>query len=152
MKDDVNRDLVIVSERVFETDRATLFGAFADATLLARWWGPHDFTNRIDEFDFQTGGTWRITMTSSAGMDFANRWTFEDIRPGERIRAFHHEPMHAFGLDMHYADCDGGTRLTWHMSFEDTEQNRDIEKFLAAANQQNFDRLEDLLAEIEALR
>lgn len=148
MATDPQRTLIITSERTFAADRATLFRAFSDPAMLEKWWGPHDFANRIVEFDFRNGGVFRIIMTASNNTDFDNRWTFEDIRPGERIVAFHHEPMHAFGLDMHYEDVAGGTRLIWRMSFEDTRDNRDIEKFLAAANQQNFDRLETLIADL----
>ena len=145
MNDDVNRSLVIENERVFATDRATLFRAFSDKTLLEKWWGPHGFTNRIEKFDFVDGGTWVIVMTSSSDTDFENHWTFDEILQDERITAFHHGPMHAFGLEIGYHDDDNGTRLTWRMSFEDTQDNRDIEKFLSAANEQNLDRLEALL-------
>jgi len=149
MADNPQSRLIITSERTFATDRATLFRAFSDPRLLEKWWGPHGFTNRIEEFDLRNGGTFRVVMTSSDNTDFANRWTFEDVRPGERIVAFHQEPVHAFGLDMAYSDAAGGTRLTWRMSFEDTQENRDIEKFLAAANEQNFDRLEALLDDLK---
>ncbi len=150
MTDDVDRSLIIENERVFATDRATLFRAFSDPAVLETWWGPHGFTNRIARFEFETGGTWVIVMTSSDGTDFENHWTFADIRPDERITAFHHGPMHAFGLEIGYRDAEGGTLVTWRMSFEDTEANREIEKFLAAANEQNFDRLDAVLSGIGA--
>eukprot|EP01035_Chromulina_nebulosa_P013899 gene13899-18409_t len=126
--------LQITSERVFALPRETLFDAFADPAKLALWWGPHDFTNRIDRFDFVPGGTWLITMTSFDGTDFDNRWTFLEIDPPCRIHALHHEPMHVFTLDMRFDEADGGTRLTWQMEFDDTPENRDIEPFIAAAN------------------
>jgi hypothetical protein len=63
--------------------------------------------------------------------------------------AFHHGPMHAFGLEIGFHDADADTRLSWRMSFEDTEENREIEKFLAAANEQNFDRLEAALSDMK---
>lgn len=148
MSEDVSRSLIIDNERVFAIDRATLFNAFSDPDVLARWWGPHGFTNRIAKFEFENGGTWTIVMTSSSDTDFENHWTFEDIRRNERIVAFHHGPMHAFGLEIGYHDAEGGTCLTWRMSFEDTEDNRHIEKFLAAANEQNLDRLEAIVAEM----
>jgi uncharacterized protein YndB with AHSA1/START domain len=148
MADEPNRSLIISNERVFMADRATLFRAFADPDLLASWWGPHGFTNRIERFEFENGGTWVIVMTSSSGIDFSNHWTFEDIRADERIIAFHHGPMHAFGLEIGFHEADAGTRLTWRMSFEDTQGNRDIEKFLLAANEQNLDRLEVLLSDM----
>lgn len=147
MTDDVTHSLIIENERSFATDRATLFAAFSDPARLEKWWGPHGFTNRIEKFDFVNGGTWIVVMASSAGTDFENHWTFEDIRPDERIVVFHHSPMHAFGLEIGFYDTDVGTRLTWRMSFEDTEDNREIEKFLSAANEQNFDRLQAHLSE-----
>ncbi|SFB47808.1 Uncharacterized conserved protein YndB, AHSA1/START domain [Rhizobium sp. NFR07] len=146
---DGNRSLIIENERVFAADCSALFKAFSDPDVLAKWWGPHGFTNRIEKFEFENGGTWMIVMTSSSDTDFENHWTFEDIRPDERIVAFHHGPMHAFGLEIGFHEADADTRLTWRMSFEDTEENRQIEKLLRAANEQNFDRLEAVLSDLE---
>ena len=84
-------------------------------------------------------------MTSSNGTEFDNRWTFEDVSHGASIRAFHHEPVHAFSLDMTFAEENGGARLTWRMLFDRTEENLELERFLHAANEQNFDRLEAVL-------
>lgn len=149
MSDDVNRALVIENERLFATDRATLFRMFSEPDLLERWWGPHGFTNRVEKFDFRNGGSWKIVMTSSSDTDFENHWTFEDIIPDEKIAAFHHGPIHAFALEISYREVPAGTLMTWQMRFEDTEDNRNIEKFLAAANEQNFDRLEILLSDMQ---
>ena len=138
--------LHIVSERDFNASAETLFSAFSDPQRLAVWWGPHGFTNRITEFDFSPGGTWAVTMTSSDGTDFDNRWTFQAIEPARRILALHHEPMHVFTLEITFDEQPQGTRLVWHMQFDDTPENREIERLIAAANQQNFDRLQ---AELE---
>lgn len=138
--------LEILNERIFTAPRAAVFDAFADPAKLAIWWGPHGFTNRIDEFDFRVGGDWRVTMTSSDGTDFANRWTFHEIEPARRVVALHHEPMHVFTLEMTFAEDASGTRLTWRMLFEPTDENRELQKFIRAANEQNFDRLEQVLA------
>jgi uncharacterized protein YndB with AHSA1/START domain len=73
---DVNRSLIIENERMFAADRPTLFKAFSDPDVLAKWWGPHGFTNRIEKFEFTNGGTWMIVMTSSSDIDFENHWTF----------------------------------------------------------------------------
>ncbi|MBX9466777.1 MAG: SRPBCC domain-containing protein [Rhizobium sp.] len=134
--------LEIVSERHFDASAEALFAAFADPERLARWWGPHDFTNRITQFDFVPGGEWLITMTSFEGTDFDNRWTFQAVDVPKRILALHHEPMHVFTLEMTFEPVESGTRLVWRMQFDDTPENREIEHFIAAANQQNFDRLE----------
>lgn len=134
--------LHIINERFFDASPEAIFAAFADPTRLARWWGPHGFTNSIAHFDFQPGGDWLITMTSSDGTDFANRWTFQSIEAPTRILALHHEPMHVFTLEVTLEQEEAGTRLVWRMQFDDTPENRDIERFIAAANEQNFDRLQ----------
>ncbi|TPP11559.1 SRPBCC domain-containing protein [Rhizobium glycinendophyticum] len=137
--------LEIFNERRYPVAPAILFDAFADPDKLALWWGPHGFTNRIDAFDFQVGGDWRLTMTSSDGTDFANRWTFQEIERPVRIVALHHEPMHVFTLEMTFEPADAGTSLRWRMLFEPTDENRQLQKFIRAANEQNLDRLEHLL-------
>lgn len=137
--------LEILNDRLFPVDAPTLFDAFADPDKLKDWWGPHDFTNRIDEFDFREGGSWRITMTASNGTDFDNHSTFQEIVPHSRIVFLHHEPMHVFTMEMTFSAEAGGTRLTWRMLFEPTEENRELQKFIRAANEQNFDRLEQVL-------
>lgn len=133
--------LHIVTERVFNAPAETLFAAFANPATLARWWGPQGFTNDITHFDFQPGGDWLVTMTNSDGADFFNRWTFQAIEPPSRILALHHEPMHMFTLEVTLTTQREGTRMTWHMQFDDTPENREIERFIALANEQNFDRL-----------
>jgi uncharacterized protein YndB with AHSA1/START domain len=137
--------LEILNDRLFPVDAATLFGAFADPKKLALWWGPHGFTNRIDEFDLREGGSWRITMTASNGTDFDNHSTFREIIPGRRITFLHHLPMHVYTMEMTFTAEDGGTRLNWRMLFEPTEENLELQKFIRAANEQNFDRLEQVL-------
>jgi uncharacterized protein YndB with AHSA1/START domain len=135
----------ILNDRLFAVDPQTLFDAFADPQKLKQWWGPHGFTNRIDEFDFREGGSWRITMTASNGTDFDNHSTFREIVPARRIAFLHHEPMHIYTMEMTFSPESGGTRLHWRMLFEPTEENRELEKFITAANEQNFDRLEQVL-------
>lgn len=135
----------ILNDRLFPVSRTILFGAFADPEQLAKWWGPEGFTNLITAFDLKPGGSWLVTMKADNGTDFHNRWTFENVVIGETIRMTHHEPVHVFTLEMRFTDEDRGSRLSWRMLFDRTEENQTMEKFLHAANEQNFDRLERLL-------
>lgn len=145
----MNDVVEIVNERIFAVDRATLFDAFADPAKLARWWGPHGFSNRIDEFDFKPGGSWRITMTASDGTDFDNHSTFRAVVAPERIVFVHHLPMHVYEMEMTFSLAQDGTRLHWRMLFEPNEENRRLKTFIKAANEQNFDRLAAVLAQSE---
>ena len=142
-------DHQLVISRLIDAPRNKVFRAWTESEAISRWWGPHGFTNRIDEFDFRVGGDWRVTMTASDGTDFANRWTFHEIEPARRLVAHHHEPMHVFTLEMTFEEAEQGTRLTWRMLFEPTDENRELQKFIHAANEQNFERLEQVLLEAE---
>lgn len=141
----MSEKLEILNTRLFAASRRAVFDAFAEPDQLKHWWGPHGFTNTVPEFDFRPGGKWRIVMTASNGTDFDNHATFEEIVVPERISYVHHLPMHVFTMTMTFDEEADGTRLTWRMLFEPTEENLQLEKFLAAANEQNFDRLEDHL-------
>ena len=142
----------IFNSRLFPVDRATLFDAFADPQKLALWWGPEGFVNTVSTFDLTPGGAWLITMTADNGTGFHNRWTFEDVVAGELVKMTHHEPVHVFTLEMRFADDDQGARLSWRMRFARTDENEAMEKFLHAANEQNFDRLERLLEQVGGSR
>ena len=135
----------IVSERIFPVDVKTLFSAFAEPEKLCDWWGPHGFTNRIEAFDLRPGGEWRITMIASNGTGFDNRSTFEVVEPCERIVFVHHEPIHIYRMEMTFLTEAKGARLTWRMSFDENEELSMLAKFIAAANEQNFDRLQAFL-------
>ena len=142
----------ILNDRLFPVDRTVLFDAFADPRKLAQWWGPEGFSNTITAFDLKPGGQWRITMTADNGADFHNIWTFEDVVENRMVRMTHHEPVHVFTLEMRFAAESNAARLSWRMLFDRTDQNEQMEKFLHAANEQNFNRLERLLEQADSSR
>jgi uncharacterized protein YndB with AHSA1/START domain len=50
-----------------DAPRHLVFKAWTDPAVLARWWGPHGFTNPVCELDVQTGGTLRIVTRGPDG-------------------------------------------------------------------------------------
>ncbi len=141
----MSEKIEILNERVFSVDRETLFRTFSEPRLLEQWWGPHGFSNTIGAFDFREGGIWQITMTASNGTDFHNVSTFREIDPPRRIVFEHHEPMHVYRMEIDFSEEGDDTRLNWRMLFEATEENLQLKKFISAANEQNFDRLEEIV-------
>ncbi|HEY0944296.1 MAG TPA: SRPBCC family protein [Opitutaceae bacterium] len=132
----------IFNTRVFDAPCPTVFNAFADPAQLARWWGPNGFTNTIKTFDLHPGGTWRLIMHGPNGADFENVSRFVEVVAPKKIVYDHLQPMHHFRMTMTYDEVAGGqTRLTWRMHFEKTAENEKLKDVLAAANEQNFDRL-----------
>ena len=136
----------LVSARTFPVPRERLFGAFEDPRRLARWWGPAGAVNEFREFDLRPGGRWRFTMRMPDGSAFPMEKTFVEVDPPRRVVVAHRQPGHDFDLAMDYEEVAGGTRLAWRMRFVVPEQLAPIRDLLAAANEQNFDRL---AAEVE---
>ncbi|MBL9188983.1 MAG: SRPBCC family protein [Opitutaceae bacterium] len=136
----------IVNTRLFAAPRARVFAAFADPAVLARWWGPEGFTNEFHEFDFRPGGAWRFTMRGPNGMTYAMDNRFTEILAPELIVVRHNQQGHGFSLAMTLIERAGGTQVTWRMLFDDPAEAARLRDFIAAANEQNFDRLEAVLA------
>jgi uncharacterized protein YndB with AHSA1/START domain/catechol 2,3-dioxygenase-like lactoylglutathione lyase family enzyme len=140
-------DAEIVSTRVFDAPREVVFRAFTDPTLLAQWWGPRGFTNTFHEFDPRPGGAWRFVMHGPDGTHYPMTKEFVEVVSPERIVLQHIQAMHMFRMAMVLADEAGGTRVTWRTRFESAEEAENVRGFWAVANEENFDRLQSLLAD-----
>lgn len=138
----------IVNTRVFPVSPARLYAAFGDPVQLARWWGPAGFTNIIQEFDFRAGGAWRITMRAPNGTEYPNESRFLAVAP-DQVVFEHTGPMHRYWMTMEFAPAGGGARLTWRMQFEQAAEHARLKDFIAAANEENFDRLAACLSAAE---
>lgn len=150
MSDPETHDREIVNTRVFAAPRDRLFEAFSDPQQLAQWWGPHGFTNTFEEFDFRPGGAWRFTMYAPTGEEYPNVSHFTEIVEPARVVFVHEEPVHRFQMTLLYEEEGNITRLTWRMLF-DTDEGEQMRRFITAANEENFDRLEAHLAKAPAL-
>ena len=141
--------LEIVSRRVPPFSRERLWDAFANPDHLARWWGPHGFTNTIDEFDLREGGTWRFTMHGPNGAHYPNEKKFLEVKPLSRVVFEHIGPMHRFLMTMIYTDLGKSSELNWQMVFDSPTDPANLKKFIEGANEENFDRLEEYLKNLQ---
>ena len=139
-------DREIVSTRVFHVQRERVFRAWTDPLQLARWWGPNGFTNTFEVFDPKPGGSWRFVMHGPDGTDYRNESRFIEVAEPERI-VFRHITGPLFKATATFADEGGGTRITWRMLFDTVEAYEKVKVYAVDANEENFDRLEALLAE-----
>ena len=137
----------VVSSRLFDHSPERLFAAFSDVKALKQWWGPQDFTNTIEDFDFRPGGVWRHTMNAPDGSAFDNDSEFIEIDRPNRISFLHKGPMHVFTLTMDFIPRGTQTELVWTMDSQNMGENKDMPGFIEAANQQNFDKLAALLSD-----
>jgi len=75
----------IAITRVFDAPRELVFKAWTDPKHLARWWGPHHFTNPVCEWDPRPGGSYRIHMRSPDGSIYPMRGVFQEVVPPSRL-------------------------------------------------------------------
>lgn len=135
----------LISSRVFDFPRERVFETWTNPGQLARWWGPNGFSNTFHEFDLRPGGTWRLTMHGPDGTDYPNHNVFEEIVPLERI-VLRHLSGHEFQITATFEELDDRTRMTFRQLFMDPADFEQSKNMCAEANEQNLDRLNDLLA------
>lgn len=137
---------VISNERVIAATPERIFEAFEQPDQLARWWGPKDFTNTFEQFEFKTGGQWKFVMHGPNGVDYANENIFREIQPYSRIVIEHVlDPL--FTLTITLTPRGDKTHLAWDQEFENPEVAAKVRQICDPANEQNLDRMEAVLAE-----
>jgi uncharacterized protein YndB with AHSA1/START domain len=80
-------------------------------------------------------------MRGPNGTEYPNESRFLEVAPPTRVVFEHLGPMHRYWMTMEFGPAEGGARLTWHMRFESVAEHARLKEFIAAANEQNFDRL-----------
>ena len=135
--------------RVIEAPRAQVFAAIADASRIARWWGPEGFRNTIDTFEFRQGGRWLFTMHGPDGTDYPNENRFAEISAPGRVVIEHVSDTHHFHLVIGLEARRTRTRVTWRQVFDDAAHATAMAAVVRPANEQNLTRL---AAEVQSLR
>lgn len=135
----------IYTSRVIHASREAIFNAITTPDLLAKWWGPKDFTNTFEEIDIKPGGVWRFVMHGPNGANYKNESVFEEVTVPERILIKHISPPE-FLLKIELTEQSEGSLLDWLMTFNSPEETNKIRKLVEEGNEQNLDRLAELLA------
>lgn len=134
----------LIHTRMFPYAKEKVWQAWVDPKILTLWWGPEGFTSTFHEFDFQPGGYWRFVLHSPAETDYENECRFIEIQEKEKI-VFEHLSGHFFTITALLKEIEGQTKLTWIMGFETTEECEKMKPFVETPNEQNLDRLGEVL-------
>jgi uncharacterized protein YndB with AHSA1/START domain len=137
-----------VHTRIIDAPREIVFNAWTKPELLARWWGPKGFTNTFQEFDLRPGGHWKFIMHGPNGVDYPNECIFVEISSPVRIVLRHVAPVHQFQITAEFEDKEGKTHLTFCQRFETAEELEKLRKLVVPANEQNLDRLAEVVSTI----
>ncbi len=119
---------------------ARVFAAMQDPERVARWWGPAGFSNTIHLYQFVPGGSWLLTMHGPDGKDYPNESRFTRIVPGQLFE-IEHLNGHHFILTLELQPEGQGTKVMWQQTFDTAEHYSKLAEFVAAANEQNLERL-----------
>lgn len=134
-------DREFVHSRLIDAPRERVFKAFADATHLARWWGPNGFTSTFQTFELRPGGAWRFVMHGPDGTDYPNESVFVEVVVPERVILEHLSEGHHFFLTITFTAQENKTLVGWRQVFDTEGQKERVAKFVTDANEQNLNRL-----------
>jgi uncharacterized protein YndB with AHSA1/START domain len=135
----------IVTTRVFNAPRALVFEAWTDPEQLKQWWGPRGFSNTFQLFEMKPGGLWQYTMHGPDGKNFKNESRFVEIVVPERI-VLDHVSAPRFRLTVLFEELGDRTKLTFRQLFETSAVYDQVKKLAVPGNEENLDRLADLVA------
>ena len=142
----MHEDATLRTARTLPFTPEQIYAAFSSPALLARWWGPQGFSNTFETFDFTVGGRWTFVMHGPDGNDYANECQFLALEPGVRIVIEHTCAPH-FVLTVSLERVGQGTQLRWEQRFDDARTAQVIQQRIGSANEQNLDRLTQVLAQ-----
>jgi uncharacterized protein YndB with AHSA1/START domain len=74
-----------VMTRIINAPRALVFKAWTDPEHMAKWWGPHHFTNPVCELDVRPGGAYRIVMRGPDGALHPAKGVYREVVEPERL-------------------------------------------------------------------
>src|ERR1700693_28384 len=146
----------IVMTRGFDAPREMVFKAYTDPKLFAQWWGPREYTNRIDKFEARPGGEWRVVQSDSNGHEFAFRGVHHDVVAPERIVAtfeFEGVPGHVLLQTATFEPLGDKTRVVQQAVFQSVE-DRDgmVASGMKRGSDDSMERLAELLERMKAGR
>jgi uncharacterized protein YndB with AHSA1/START domain len=139
-----NPDAAVSTERVLAADPRAVFAAFERPDQLARWWGPKDFTNTFEQFEFTPGGRWVFVMHGPNGTDYANESVFREIESDTQV-VIEHVVKPWYLLTVTLTARGDQTHLSWVQEFESPEVAARMRPLSGTANEQVLDRLQALL-------
>jgi uncharacterized protein YndB with AHSA1/START domain len=67
--------------RVFDAPRELVWRAWIDPKRMAKWWGPHGFTNPVCIMDARAGGALCIVMRGPDGAEYPMTGVFREVTP-----------------------------------------------------------------------
>jgi uncharacterized protein YndB with AHSA1/START domain len=138
----------IAFTREFEAPAARVFAAHTDPDLIPLWIGPRGTTVRMRGWDPRTGGSWSYVVVGTTG-EWPFHGSFHEVTAPTRIvQTFEYDDQPGKpNLDvLDFVDLPGGRSRIDGVSVFLSVEDRDLMLDVDAGRDEDFDRLEELLA------
>jgi len=136
----INPQRELVGSRVFDYPLALVWQAWTDPQYLARWWGPHGFSNTFYDFEFREGGHSRFTMHGPDGQNYDNELVYAEIVHHAKIVLEHVSEPH-FQAVVIFTQRGNRTEVQFRQIFDTIAICQALRPICEPANEQNFDRI-----------
>ena len=137
-------ETTFVHSRFFETSIEKIYEAYTTPELLKQRRWPKWFTNEFVICDPTAGGARKYTMIWPNGAKHPNESIFVHVSKACIIIDHISKPHYVLTVNIQ-KEWDG-TRMSRQQQFDTPEIYNQIKAFVSNANEENFDRLEKLLA------
>lgn len=140
--------------RLFDAPRHLVFEAMTRPEHVRQWWGRlgDGYSVPVCEIDLRPGGAWRFVNRHPKG-EAAFYGEYREIAPPDRLvftEIFAEFPDSVSVVTAEYTDEGGKTRLTATVRYPSQEvRNMVLGSGMAKGAGISYDRLEDLLAELQ---
>jgi uncharacterized protein YndB with AHSA1/START domain len=138
----------IITTREVNADIDKAFRSWTDPIHLAKWWGPKGFTNTFNVYDLRPGGKWSFVMHGPDKRDYPNECVFIKIEKPSFV-SWDHLPKPVFQVQTSFEKITNEkTKIIFRMIFENPEECNTLRSFIEEKNEENFDKLENVLKEM----
>lgn len=143
-------DREIVITREFHAPRELVFEAWTTPALLARWFGPPDWTLTTCEMDVHPGGKYRFVMENEHGMQMGISGTFHEVDRPYRLVATEIYDQDWTGGETHITneldEHNGHTTMTITILYASSEaRDMVVSSPMAQGMEMGFSRLDEVL-------
>lgn len=141
--------------REFDAPRELVFKAFTEPDLVVKWFGPRQFSTRIDRFEPGNGGSWRFVHADNDGNEFSFHGVcHEETAPERLIRTFEFDGLpekgHVALETARFEMLPGGrTRVTIQSVFQSVaDRDGMVQSGMEEGINESHERLDELLEEM----
>jgi uncharacterized protein YndB with AHSA1/START domain len=141
----------IIITRVFDAPRELVFKAFTDPKMVEQWFGPREYTTKVDKLDARPGGLWRFVQSDGKGNEFGFHGVHHDVNAPESVVStfeFEGAPGHVAMQTVNLEPMGNKTRMVEQLLFQSvTDRDGMVASGMQRGSDDSMDRLAELLVE-----